>query len=99
LVAAAHEDFGLTPIEAAAFGKPCAVLASGGFLDTVVDGETGFTFQTPTPEAVAEAIDRVLRESWVTQTLVSRADLFSEAAFAKRLRELVETAGGEIKST
>lgn len=99
LVAAAHEDFGLTPIEAAAFGKPSAVLASGGFLDTVVDGETGFTFQTPTPEEVATAIDRVLRESWITQTLVSRADLFSEAAFAKRLRELVETTGGEIKTT
>ena len=37
-VAASYEDFGLTPLEAAGFGRPSAVLRWGGFLDTVVEG-------------------------------------------------------------
>ena len=41
LVAASYEDFGLTPVEAAAFGRPTAALRWGGFLDTIVEGETG----------------------------------------------------------
>ena len=31
LVATAHEDFGLTVIEAGAFGTPTVALAAGGF--------------------------------------------------------------------
>src|SRR5204862_18339 len=30
-VAAAFEDFGLSPLQAAAFGRPSAVLAAGGY--------------------------------------------------------------------
>ena len=38
LVTASREDFGLTPVEAAAFGKPVAALRFGGHLDTVRAG-------------------------------------------------------------
>ena len=40
LVAASHEDFGLTPLEAACFGKPTAALRWGGFLDTLEEEKT-----------------------------------------------------------
>src|SRR5439155_1838049 len=46
---AANEDFGLTPLEAAAFGKPSAVPRRGGFLDTVVEGATGVFFEGTDP--------------------------------------------------
>ena len=92
LVAAAHEDFGLTPLEAAAFGRPSAVLAGGGFLDTVVDGGTGVMFSEPEPGAVAAALRRVLDEPWDPAVLRARADGFSEAAFATRLRTVISDA-------
>ncbi|CAB4782688.1 MAG: glycosyltransferase [Actinobacteria bacterium] len=98
LVAAAHEDFGLTPLEAAAFGRPSAVLASGGFLDTVIDGETGVTFETATPEAVSEAINRVTSETWSEPALIARADTFSEAVFAARLNEIIATTANERRT-
>src|SRR5664279_4542590 len=41
LVAVAHEDFGLAPVEAQAFGLPSVVLRSGGYLDTTVENVTG----------------------------------------------------------
>jgi glycosyltransferase involved in cell wall biosynthesis len=93
LVAASYEDFGLTPLEAAAFGKPSAVLAFGGFLDTVRH-ETGVYFDEPTPDAVAAAVEATLRRNWDVQTIVAHAERFSERRFAERLREIAaeETA-------
>ena len=54
LVAASFEDFGLTPVEAAAFGKPTIALGEGGYLDTVVPDVTGVFFCEPTAAAIAE---------------------------------------------
>ncbi|MFM7060986.1 MAG: glycosyltransferase [Actinomycetes bacterium] len=94
LVTAAHEDFGMTPLEAASFGRPSAVLAAGGFLDTVVDGETGIMFERPDPAPVAAALQRILDGTWDPAVLRARAAAFSEAAFAERLRAVVSEVGG-----
>ena len=58
LVAASREDFGLTPVEAAAFGKPVAALRWGGYLDTVVPDVTGVLFERPTHSEIAEGVQR-----------------------------------------
>ena len=47
IIAASYEDYGLTPIEALVFGKPSIVLEWGGFLDTVMPGESGVFFPEP----------------------------------------------------
>lgn len=42
LICTAHdEDFGLTPIEAMASGKPVVAVAEGGFTETIINGKTG----------------------------------------------------------
>lgn len=90
LVAASHEDFGLTPLEAAAFGKPSAVLRWGGFLDTVVEGQTGVFFDEPSPEAIGSAVDRLLVSSWNAQRLRERASEFNEDRFIEEIRRRVD---------
>ena len=50
VVAASYEDYGLTPLEGAMFGRPALVLRYGGFLDTVREGVTGFSSRSPTTE-------------------------------------------------
>ncbi len=55
-VTAAYEDFGLTPLEGNAFGKPAAVLRAGGFLDTLREGVTGSFIHSVSLEAVAQAL-------------------------------------------
>lgn len=52
LIAPSHEDFGLTPLEAAAFGVPTVALRGGGYLDTILEGETGLFFDRPTPQEI-----------------------------------------------
>src|SRR4051812_19070597 len=90
LVAASYEDFGLTPLEAASFGKPAAVLRWGGFLDTVRENETGIFFADPTPGAVADALRAVLETAWDGEALREHAATFSEERFVERIRLIVE---------
>ncbi|PPG42708.1 glycosyltransferase [Pseudoclavibacter sp. RFBA6] len=92
LVAPSHEDFGLTVIEAAAWGKPSIALRAGGYLDTVLEGFTGRFFAEPTPAAIAEAIAASRFQVWDVPAIKSHAHEFSEQAFAQRLHELVDGA-------
>ncbi len=86
VVSAAREDFGLTPLEGNAYGKPCAVLKHGGFLDTVAEGITGVFFSDTTPAAIASAINEACRGEWDEARIMAHAEGYGEAAFATRLR-------------
>ena len=86
LVAASHEDFGLAPLEAAAFGVPTVALRGGGFLETVVDGRTGLFFDAPEPEAIRATLALSDHHGWDPDTIRGRADEFGEARFIDRIR-------------
>ncbi len=88
LVGASYEDFGLTPIEAAAQGVPSLVLGAGGYLDTVVDGVTGIYFDDPSGTSIARAIEHGLSRTWDCGELRAHAAEFSPSAFETRFRRL-----------
>jgi glycosyltransferase involved in cell wall biosynthesis len=50
------EDFGITPLEAQAAGKPVIGFADGGLLETAVDGETALLFREQTAASLAAAV-------------------------------------------
>ena len=89
LVSASFEDFGLSPVEAAAFGKPSAVLRFGGFLDTLVEGETGVYVERPDPAAIADALRRLRRERFDPARLVAHASRYAPDLFTDRIRSIV----------
>jgi glycosyltransferase involved in cell wall biosynthesis len=89
LVAASYEDFGLTPVEAATFGKPTAALRWGGFLDTTVEGTTGVFFDEPLPRLIAEAVDRMSTTAWAQDSLTAHARQYSGPRFVERLQAVV----------
>lgn len=89
VVGAAYEDFGLTPLEAAAYGKPVAVLRAGGYLDTVVDGATGVFFDEPLADAVAAAVEKMVTHRWSRPDLMAHAERFAEDRFVERIRAIV----------
>ena len=94
LVSASREDYGLTPLEAAGFGKPSVLLRYGGFLDTMVDGETALFFDTPDPTTIAATVRRAANEQWSDSAIRENAQRFSMPRFEDRLRAIVseETA-------
>jgi glycosyltransferase involved in cell wall biosynthesis len=67
LVFPGYDDFGLTPLEAAAVGRPTIAYAGGGALETVIpaDGSggagTGILFAEQTAAGLAEGVRQFLR--------------------------------------
>jgi glycosyltransferase involved in cell wall biosynthesis len=97
LVAPSHEDFGLTPLEAATFGVPSVALRGGGYLDTIVDGETGLFFDVPRPEALNAVLDVADRHPWDPVVLRRRADLFGETRFVDTIRAVAADLGEGVE--
>jgi glycosyltransferase involved in cell wall biosynthesis len=89
VVSASYEDFGLTPLEAAVFGKPAVVHAWGGFLDTVVGDLNGIFFYKPEPRLIAKGIQTATARDWNSGTIQSYAKAFDEEHFSRRLRSIV----------
>lgn len=89
LIAASHEDFGITPLEASAWGVPTVALRAGGYLDTIVEGINGVFVQEPTVDAVAEGVGRLLAHDWDRGAMQAHAERYSEVEFGRRIRALV----------
>ncbi len=51
------EDFGITPLEATAAGRPVVAYGQGGVLDTVQENLNGILFPEQTVDALARALD------------------------------------------
>ena len=98
LIFPGEEDFGLTPVESMASGRPVVAFGAGGALETVVEGETGVFFREQTVESAAAALEEVGRLSFSTAALRSHAAGFDTAVFETRLRRLIDEAMAEHRS-
>ena len=89
-----REDFGITPVEANAAGKPVVAFGGGGALETVEEGKTGVFFTKHDVEDVLAAIERCDGLQASPETIAACAQRFSPAAFeANLLRVLGEARG------
>ncbi len=82
------EDFGMSPVEAMAAGKPVIGVAEGGVLETVVDGETGLLVPAgPSADAVADAVRRLDADAALAMRAAceARAARFATPAFLGRM--------------
>jgi glycosyltransferase involved in cell wall biosynthesis len=87
------EDFGITPVEANAAGKPVVAFAGGGALETLEDGTSGAFFQEHNVAAVLDAIGRCDRLQADPDCLAAAAQRFSPAAFRTALLRVLSEAG------
>lgn len=92
LVAVAHEDFGLTPVEAMRFGKPVLALRAGGYLDSVAEGVTGSFFDRLETAPLTAALTDFDETAFDPEAIRRRAKQFSVQGFTARMREIVAEA-------
>ena len=97
---AAHEDFGIAPVEAQACGTPVIAYGRGGALETVVAGETGLFFPEQTVDAVLQAIAMFerKRDHFEPERIRAHAEGFSVATFHRHLGGVLDRTLEEFQA-
>ena len=85
VVAASHEDFGLTPVEGYRFGKAAICLRAGGFLDTMAEGVSGVFIEDLTAEAVVAAVQEFRELDLDNAEILRHSEAFGFLAFRDKL--------------
>jgi glycosyltransferase involved in cell wall biosynthesis len=75
------EALGLSVIEASACGLPCVGSRTGGIVDVIDDGRSGFLVPGGDATALREALERLARDPGVRRTLGSRARTVATSRF------------------
>ncbi len=86
------EDFGITPVEALAAGKPVVAFGVGGALETLEDGVSACMFHQQTADAMLGALRRVEQLDTAPEALAERARRFSPERFRTGILAAVDRA-------
>jgi glycosyltransferase involved in cell wall biosynthesis len=86
---AVDEDFGLTPVEAMASGKPVVAVNEGGFRETVVEGETGMLVRADRDELVRAVKEIASGPERYKDACVERAKKFDTQVFLEGIQRLI----------
>jgi len=87
-----EEDFGITPVESMASGRPVIAYGCGGALETIKDGITGVFFPEQVAASLAEAMERFEACSIDRDACTRRARTFRPEVFQDGLRGIVDSA-------
>lgn len=82
-------DFGMTSVEAMTAGTPVVAYASGGYLETVVEGKTGTFFKEYNIESLMEAMKRVEKLKIKQEDCQKQAEKFSKEKFVKEINRVI----------
>ncbi len=92
---AIDEDFGMSPVEAMAAGKPVIAVAEGGLTETVVHRLTGLLIEgTVSAEKVRDAVEELERigPSSMRAACEQRAQSFEERQFASKMLRVLQAS-------
>ena len=93
-----EEDFGITPLEAQASGRPVIAYAAGGALASVIDSVTGTFFQKQNVESLVEVLESFDERRYDPQTIRNHALEFDKPRFHRRILQFIEAKMSEGKT-
>jgi glycosyltransferase involved in cell wall biosynthesis len=83
------EDFGITPVQAQAAGRPVIAYGGGGALDTVIPGKTGEHFTEMTVESLMAIMRDFDPSRYDVRALRAHAERFDTAVFNRQISEYI----------
>ena len=89
LIFPGEEDFGITPVEALASGRPVIAYRGGGALETVIDGKTGLFFPDKTVESLTQALTHFQTNRFESTAIQHHAKRFDCAIFQQKMQEML----------
>jgi glycosyltransferase involved in cell wall biosynthesis len=92
-----EEDFGITPLEAQASGRPVIASGAGGALASVVEGITGTFFQSQAGESLVAVLASFDERKYDPQTIRNHALEFDMPRFHRRILQYIEAKMSEGK--
>ena len=93
-----EEDFGITPLEAQASGRPVIAYAAGGALASVVSGVTGTFFAQQTVNSLTNALASFDEKTYNSTVIRNHALEFDLPRFKRRILQFVEAKLSEGKA-
>jgi len=92
LIFPGEEDFGITPVEAMAAGKPVLAYGMGGVLESVQAGKSGEFFSEPTQESLLDGLLRLMvNEKYYDYKKIRKiAERFDESVFEEKIRKVIK---------
>ena len=85
-----EEDFGITPVESMATGRPVIAYRKGGAPETVVEGLSGEFFDEQSWEELADHMIRFDNSIYNPHDIKAHAEQFSRKRFEQQMRSFVE---------
>ena len=87
-----EEDFGMTPLEVNAAGRPVIAFRGGGATETIVDGLNGIFFDAPDEASLAAAMLRFETMTWDATAIRAHSAQYDAALFRRRIQDFVARA-------
>lgn len=97
ITTAYNEDFGLTAVEAMAAGKPVIAPYDGGYIESVLNKETGLLIENIDSLKLSEAVKTIshnlkIEPLFYKEACLKRAADFDTAVFIKKIKAIINLA-------
>jgi glycosyltransferase involved in cell wall biosynthesis len=96
LLFTSEEDFGLTPLECNAWGRPVIAYRRGGVCETILEGVSGVFFDEQSVSSVCDTITRFEQMSFVSDHCRASACRFSLEQFISGFRAIIDEEIGRV---
>lgn len=93
------EDFGITPVESMASGRPVIAYSVGGATETIIPGETGVFFNEQTWESLLDAVLHFDAKAWNSELIREHALRFAAGNFKMRIKKYIEDRYEEFQQS
>ena len=90
ITTAIDEDFGMTPIEAMASGKPIIAVKEGGYLESVIDGVTGILIKPNIYDIIGAIFAINDNPTKYREECIKQSKKFDKSIFIEKMKNFIK---------